>query len=774
MLRNYKGVTLFIAMLMMALVAAQCDTTATVEAIPTATPAAVPVVESAPAGGVATEPAAPAPAFEAAGVTNLPDLSGQTLHILTWDGYAPDELVVAFERATGAKVEITYIEDNDELVAKLQNEQKGWDIAQPTLTELGLTQQLYKLYQPIDTARVTNLDKVIGSLKEQVVKYSTVEGSQYGLPFTWGTSGLIVNTAKIKEPVTSYRQLCDAKYAGRITYRYRYATLVWAAYGLGRDLYAAADKPDEWRKIMEEALAYLVECDPNVKSYWTSRQESIDLMLREETYLAEGWDGTGWLLSQSKPEIKYVVPKEGGLGWVDTLAIPAQADNLEAAYAWINYMYEAKNAGKLAEVSGYMPAVEEAINYLSKNRAALIKESLPPEAIDNIKWSPPLTPALEEINAEMVENLRLVAENRTRQVDVEAITARFDVAGLAELPNLSGQTLRLLTWEGYAPDDLKQAFEQASGAKVEVTYVSDNDELISKLRENGGGWDLAQPTAAEVLVAQQLYHIYQPFEINRISKLAGVNSTLREKVATHATLDGQTYAVPFTWGATGLIVNTAKVKEPITSYLQLCDPKYAGRVTYRYRYAMFVATAYGLGDDLYAAANDPAEWQKIMEKSLDYLMKCRGNVRTYWNTRQQNIDLMLREETYLAEGWDGTGWLLSRQNPDIKFIAPKEGAIGFIDVFAVPAGAKNLNAAYAWINYLLEPKNAGKLVRSSGYLSAVDEAVNYLPKEQIALIKESYPQQDFDNIRWSPALTPEIKQLNIEIPKKLEAEVTKK
>ena len=70
-------------------------------------------------------------------------------------------------------------------------------------------------------------------------------------------------------------------------------------------------------------------------AYWATRQESIDLILNEQAYLAEAWDGTGWLLSETNPKIKFVVPEEGGLGWIDTLTIPAQVDNLEAAYAWI-------------------------------------------------------------------------------------------------------------------------------------------------------------------------------------------------------------------------------------------------------------------------------------------------------------------------------------------------------------------------------------------------------------------------------------------------------
>jgi spermidine/putrescine transport system substrate-binding protein len=150
----------------------------------------------------------------------------------------------------------------------------------------------------------------------------------------------------------------------------------------------------------------MIACHPNVLAYWNSRQESIDMILNEQAYLAEGWDGTGWLLSETNPDIKFVVPEEGSIGWVDTFVIPSQADNLDAAYAWINYMYAPKNAGKLAEMSGYVSAIDGALNYLPKNRAALISESLPPEAIDKINWSPALLPGIEKVNAEMSEKLQ--------------------------------------------------------------------------------------------------------------------------------------------------------------------------------------------------------------------------------------------------------------------------------------------------------------------------------------------------------------------------------
>jgi len=273
-------------------------------------------------------------------------------------------------------------------------------------------QEVDGLYQPIDSSRISNVDKIITPLNRGVATYAVLGGVPYALPFTWGVTGIIVNTAKVDEPITSYSQLCDPKYAGHVTYRPTFPGFIIMAYAQGYDLYAAANDINEWRRIMENTLNYMLECDPNVVAYWTSRQESIDLILNEEAYLAEGWDGTGWLLSETHPQIKFVIPEEGGIGWIDTFVVPAQADNLEAAYAWINYMYEPKNAGKLAEMSGYISAIDGALDYLPENRAMLISESLPPQAIDKINWSPALLPDIEQVNAEMSEKLQNAVQTK--------------------------------------------------------------------------------------------------------------------------------------------------------------------------------------------------------------------------------------------------------------------------------------------------------------------------------------------------------------------------
>ena len=333
-----------------------------------------------------------------------------------------------------------------------------------------------------------------------------------------------------------------------------------------------------------------------------------------------------------------------------------------------------------------------------------------------------------------------------------------------------GQTLRLLTWEGYVPDPVKQAFEEETGATIEITYISNNGELTSKLEATGGeGWDLASPSVDNVAAAQETYEIYQPIDVSRISNLDNVVPSMVEAVKEMSTVEGEYYSVPFTWGTSGLVVNTALVDEPVTSYSQLCDPKYEGRVTTRFRYPTFVGAAYGQGYDLFSYIDDAEKWQETLEATLDYLVACKPNIRAYWTTRQEHIDMMLSEETWLSQGWDGTGWLLSQENPDIKFIAPDEGALGWIDTFTLPAGSENLDLAYTFIEFNNRPEIAGKVIAGGGFLSSVQGATDYLDEEQAALINESFPPEAIDNINWYPALTPELEEINAQMEERLRA-----
>ena len=330
--------------------------------------------------------------------------------------------------------------------------------------------------------------------------------------------------------------------------------------------------------------------------------------------------------------------------------------------------------------------------------------------------------------------------------------------------------LSILTWEGYVPEDMKKDFEKATGIKVLITYFADNGECISKLRATGGeGYDLVQPTFNQVMDAQKAFKVFQPLDFSKLSIMDNIIPSLARGTKAATTINGQQYAIPYTWGTVGLIVNTNKIKKDAYSFMDLYDDKYKGRVTTRYKWFTFAGAAYGNGIDFFGTYNDEVIYRTTMEKTLKFLVSKKKNIKTYWTTRQENIDLMLTEECWISQGWDGTGFFLNKKRPEIRFFCPKEGALGWIDTYAISAGAENIEAAYKWINFMLTAKRGAQIIDKTGYLSAANGAIDLLPAERQKVLKDAYPSEAIDNIKWYAPLKSYVNEINAEMAERLKA-----
>ena len=107
--------------------------------------------------------------------------------------------------------------------------------------------------------------------------------------------------------------------------------------------------------------------------------------------------------------------------------------------------------------------------------------------------------------------------------------------------------LRLISWTGYAPDELIAKFKQETGITVEVTY-SDNEQIMSKLRATrGGGFDLAQPSQDRISAVQQQYGIYQPIDYSKVNT-SQIEANMLAAVKANTLVDGKSYAVPHVYG----------------------------------------------------------------------------------------------------------------------------------------------------------------------------------------------------------------------------------
>ena len=336
--------------------------------------------------------------------------------------------------------------------------------------------------------------------------------------------------------------------------------------------------------------------------------------------------------------------------------------------------------------------------------------------------------------------------------------AALSLLCVAIVGTANAETLRLLTWGGYAPDKVVSMFEQKyPDIKVEVT-LSNNEEMIAKLRATGGaGFDLAQPSHDRIYGAQLEYNIYKPLDLSKIHT-DNLTPNLLEAVKKNTTIDGKVYAIPFVWGTSGLMADKTKAPDA-KSWADLCNPKYKGRTSMRLKRTILLGTAYTMGYDPFALYNDKAKYQEMLDKVGDRLIACKSNVKAYWKGGDDLEALMLSGEVVLSETWDSTAYKLYKENQNIVFVPPETGALAWIDTFAMPRQGKADDAAYKWINFLMQPDIVTMIAASSGAIPAVKGSMDMLPPSNQAAVKAAFTQKDLDNLKFFANIPPGIEDM---------------
>jgi spermidine/putrescine transport system substrate-binding protein len=339
------------------------------------------------------------------------------------------------------------------------------------------------------------------------------------------------------------------------------------------------------------------------------------------------------------------------------------------------------------------------------------------------------------------------------------------VFGLGNL--WAAEELALLTWKGYAPQSLVEKFEQETGITVKVTF-SNNEEMIAKLRATrGAGFDLAQPSQDRIASVQEKYQIYQPMDLSKV-KTEQIIEPMLEAVKQNTMVGGQPHAVPFCWGTSGLVINK-KFAPNAGDYSDLLNAMYNGRVSYRLKRPTLIALAFSMGENPFAKYGDPMAYKALMDKVEQAMIAGKPFVKNYWTNGDALLQSMRSGEVYIAMAWDGAGWKLHAENPNIDFVAPRSGALGWIDTFAIPAKAKNVDAAYKWINFILKPENAAIFTNAEKYGTASNGAGQYLDADVRGNFERSFPMAAIANIKWYPPVPAKLEEIEGKILDKVKA-----
>jgi putative spermidine/putrescine transport system substrate-binding protein len=304
------------------------------------------------------------------------------------------------------------------------------------------------------------------------------------------------------------------------------------------------------------------------------------------------------------------------------------------------------------------------------------------------------------------------------------------------------ERLRVATWEGYVDSEVVQAFEQRHKVDVELVHVTSDDDLWEKInRNNAADIDVFAVNTAELQryidrglsIPLNLASIPNRHrQLERFRNLNAISGMVR---------DGETYGIPYTYAEMGLIYDQKRVKELPDSIAALWDPAYRGRVlAYNGGNQNFSLAAMFLGK------NHPFQLNKQdIEQAAHTLIDLRRNVLTFYSSPQEVVKLFVENDVILVFANNGSQQLkaLRDAGADVGYAVPREGALAWVDCWAVTRGARNRELAEAWIDYTLEPFVSERLPRMHGLANTTEEFVATKPHDKIVWLQpvENFAQR---------------------------------
>lgn len=258
-----------------------------------------------------------------------------------------------------------------------------------------------------------------------------------------------------------------------------------------------------------------------------------------------------------------------------------------------------------------------------------------------------------------------------------------------------GKVLRVLNWQGYGSDEAwaLEKFEEMYGVKVEHDYITSEEELLTKLRTSPGVYDVLLPNIAYLQIAMQ----EDLLEAVDTSKLENWDSLVaRFKDLETIRKDGEIYGVAWTWGATAMVYNSEVFPDGVDSMDVFWNPQYAGQIGWWDSYEDSVAlVGIALGD---SSPYHPQDLDAVKMK----MMELMPNVRTLWSSEDEFDKLFANGDITLGVFWSGSAARAKNaMGLPMEFVIPQEGAIGWIDTWAIAKDAPNREAAYKFIDYMI-------------------------------------------------------------------------
>lgn len=273
--------------------------------------------------------------------------------------------------------------------------------------------------------------------------------------------------------------------------------------------------------------------------------------------------------------------------------------------------------------------------------------------------------------------------------------------------------VNLFVWTEYIPQEIVDCFEEVYNIQVNKDEYSSNEEMYAKLSAGGSNYDLVQPT--DYIVALMIRQgLLQKLDKSKLPVLEGFDPNYLD-----LSFDpGNEYTIPYQAGTDAIVINTDAVETMPTSWADLWNPEYAGRlVSIDDSRALIGVTLLTLGYDI--NTTDPAQLAEAKTK----LAELAAGIKLFDSDSPKTA--LIAGDVDLGLVWTGEAFLAQQENPAIQYVYPSEGAVVWQDTYAIPVEAPHLDAAYAWLNYSMQADLFWLMLRDFPFTNPSTAALSY-------------------------------------------------
>lgn len=286
---------------------------------------------------------------------------------------------------------------------------------------------------------------------------------------------------------------------------------------------------------------------------------------------------------------------------------------------------------------------------------------------------------------------------------------------------VTSKELNLFVWTEYIPTEWKECYELVYGVKINHDEYSSNEEMYAKLSAGGTSFDLILPTdyIVSLMVSQDML---QKWDKSKLAIMDNIDSGYKDLPFD----PGNVYTIPYMAGTDAIVYNADRVPNPPTSWEDLWNPDYAGRLVLLDDPRVVIGfTLLTLGYDL--NTKDPQQLEEAKTKLLELI----PNVKLFDSDSPKTA--LIAGDVDLGNVWNGEAFTAQQEDPAFQYVFPSEGTILWQDNWAIPTGAPHLDAAYAWVNYVEQGDMFWMMLRDFPYTVPNKAALDYAKEHQTEL-----------------------------------------